>query len=104
MLLIALVAIPVLLSNPADEQPSPVSTAVTPAVGAGGALSAFQPAVSTEGKKSSEIRKDLEGFETKDPFKPQNLGGGGAAAAGSVEVQGGDATAGGRRFHRPVRG
>jgi hypothetical protein len=95
VLLIALVAIPVLLSNPANEQPPPVSTAVTPAVGAGDALSAFQPAVSTEGKKSSEIRKDLEGFQSKDPFKPQNLGGGGGSG-GSVEVQdGGDATAGG---------
>lgn len=95
VLLIALVGIPVLLSNPADEQPAPVSTAVTPAVGGGDALSAFQPAVSTEGKKSSEIRKDLEGFETKDPFKPQNLAGGGSTSGGSVEVQGGDATAGG---------
>ena len=96
VLLIALIGIPVLLANPADQQPAPVSTAVTPAVGAGGSLSAFQPAVSTEGKKSSEIRKDLEGFETKDPFKPQNLpGGGGTGAGGSVEVQGGDATASG---------
>lgn len=96
VLLIALVGIPVLLSNPADEQPAPVSTAVTPAVGAGGSLSAFQPVVSTEGKKSSEIRKDLEGFETKDPFKPQNLGGGGGGTAGgSVEVQSGDAAASG---------
>jgi len=96
VLLIALVGIPVLLSNPADEQPAPVSTAVTPAVGAGDALSAFQPAVSAEGKKSSEIRKKLKGFQTKDPFKPQNLAGGGSSgSAGSVEVQGGDATAGG---------
>lgn len=96
VLLIALIGIPVLLSNPADEEPAPVSTAVTPAVGSGGSLAAFQPAVSTEGKKSSEIRKDLEGFETKDPFKPQNLGGGGGAGSGgSVEVQGGDATASG---------
>jgi hypothetical protein len=97
VLLIALIGIPVLLSNPADEQPAPVSTAVTPAVGASNSLSAFQPAVSTEGKKSSEIRKDLEGFESKDPFKPQNLGGGGSSnAGGSVEVQGGgDATTGG---------
>ncbi len=96
VLLIALIAIPVLLRNPADEAPAPVSTAVTPAVGAGDALSAFQPAVSTEGKKSSEIRKQLEGFDTKDPFKPQNMGGGGSSSsAGSVEVQSGDAAAGG---------
>jgi hypothetical protein len=96
VLLVALVGIPVLLSNPADERPAPVSTAVTPAVAGGDALSAFQPAVSAEGKKSSEIRKELKGFESKDPFKPQNLGGGGSSGtAGSVEVQGGDATAGG---------
>ena len=96
VLVIALIAIPVLLANPADEEPAPVPTAVTPAVGGGNALSAFQPAVSTDGKKSSEIRKELEGFDSKDPFKPQNVGGGGSSSsAGSVEVQGGDATAGG---------
>jgi hypothetical protein len=95
VLLIALIAIPVLLSNPADDQPAPASTAVAPAVGPGDALSAFQPAVNTEGKKSSEIRKDLEGFETKDPFKPQNVAGGKSASGGSVEVQSGDVTAGG---------
>ena len=78
-LLIALIAIPVLLSNPADEQPAPASAPVTPAVGAGSSLSAFQPVVNTEGKKSSEIRKHLEGFNSKDPFKPQNVGGGGTA-------------------------
>lgn len=95
VLLIALIGIPVLLSNPANEQPVPASTAVAPAVGPGNSLSAFQPAVNTEGKKSSEIRKELEGFETKDPFKPQNVAGGGSTSGGSVEVQGGDATAGG---------
>lgn len=95
VLLIALIAIPVLLSNPADGQPAPASTAVAAAVGSGDALSAFQPAVNMEGKKSSEIRKELEGFETKDPFKPQNVAGGGSTSGGSVEVQGGDATAGG---------
>jgi hypothetical protein len=97
VLLVALVAIPVLLANPADEQPASPSDPVAPAVGAGGSLSAFQPAVNTEGKKSSEIRKDLEGFSTKDPFKPQNVGGGGGGpTGGSVEVQaGGDATTSG---------
>jgi hypothetical protein len=95
-LLIALIAIPVLLSNPANEEPGPVSAPVAPAVGAGGSLSAFQPAVNTEGKKSSEIRKDLEGFKSKDPFKPQNVGGGGGTpTGGSVEVQGGEASTGG---------
>src|SRR6185436_8278683 len=60
-----------------------------PAVGSGGALSAFEPVVNTEGKKSSEIRKDLDAFASKDPFKPQNSGGGGGGGAtGSVEVQG----------------
>ena len=96
VLLVALIAIPVLLANPADEQPASASDPVAPAVGAGGSLSAFQPAVNTEGKKSSEIRKDLEGFSTKDPFKPQNVGGGGGGpSGGSVEVQAGDASASG---------
>jgi hypothetical protein len=96
VLLVALVAIPVLLANPADEQPASASDPVAPAVGAGGSLAAFQPAVNTEGKKSSQIRKDLEGFSVKDPFKPQNVGGGGGGpASGSVEVQAGDASASG---------
>ncbi|MGH2978198.1 MAG: hypothetical protein ACRDLQ_01000 [Solirubrobacterales bacterium] len=94
-LVLALLAIPVLLSNPADKQPAPGPAAATPAVASGGPFSAFQPVVSTEGKKSSEIRKELEGFETKDPFKPQNLGGGGSSSSGSVEVQGGDTASSG---------
>ena len=102
VLLIALIAIPVLLSNPADEQPAPVSTAVTPAVGAGDALSAFQPAVSTEGKKSSEIRKQLEGFDTKDPFKPQNIGRWRKQQLGRLGRGPERRRHGRRRFHRPV--
>jgi hypothetical protein len=98
VLLIALVAIPVLLSNPADEQPAPVSTAVTPAVGAGNASSAFQPAVSTEGKKSSEIRKNLRRFTRKNPFTPQGVNLNANLASGTAEpVQtdlGGAVTAG----------
>jgi hypothetical protein len=74
-----------------------VSTPVAPAVTSGGPLSAFQAVVSSEGKKSSEIRKDLEGFETKDPFKPQNVGAPAASSGGdgSVQVQGADTGGGG---------
>jgi hypothetical protein len=96
VLLLALLAIPLLLRNPAEKQPVSTPAAATPAVASGGPLSAFQPVVSTEGKKSSEIRKDLEGFQTKDPFKPQNIGGGDSGGAGgSVEVQGADTGGGG---------
>jgi hypothetical protein len=95
-LLLALIAIPLLLRNPAEEQPAPAPAGATPAVGSGGSLAAFQPVVNTQGKKSSEIRKDLEGFESKDPFKPQNLGGGGGSSAGgSVQVQGADTASSG---------
>jgi hypothetical protein len=91
---IALIAIPVLLSKPAGSQPAatPVAPA-TPATG-GGSLSAFQPVVNTEGKKSSEIRKHLRGFESKDPFKVQGLGGGGGGSSseGTVQVQDSGAT------------
>ena len=96
MLLVALVGIPGAAFEPRRRANRPPSAPVTPAAGAGGPLSAFQPAVTTEGKKSSEIRKDLEGFNTKNPFKPQNVGGGGGGTAGgSVEVQAGDASASG---------
>jgi hypothetical protein len=95
-LLLALIAIPLLLRNPADQQPGSAPAPAIPAVASGGPLSAFEPVVSTQGKKSSEIRKDLEGFESKDPFKPQNLGGGGGGTGGgSVEVQGADAAGSG---------
>jgi hypothetical protein len=95
-LLVAIVAIPLLLSKPAAEQPAPAPAAATPAVGSGGSLAAFQPVVNTEGKKSSQIRKNLGGFESKDPFKPQNLGGGGGASgSGSVQVEPGPSASGG---------
>ena len=96
---IALIGIPLLLSKPAGEEPAAAPATAAPAVANGGPLAAFQPIVNTEGKKSSEIRKQLEGFDSKDPFKPQNLGGGGGgggSADGSVEVQGGgDSSSGG---------
>jgi hypothetical protein len=85
---VALIAIPVLLSNPPDSEPAsaPVVPAA-PATGSGGALSAFHPVVNSEGKKSSEIRKSLKGFQSKDPFEIPNLGGGGGGDTGTVEVQ-----------------
>jgi len=96
---IALIGIPLLLSKPAGEEPAAAPATAAPAVANGGPLAAFQPIVNTEGKKSSEIRKQLEGFDSKDPFKPQNLGGGGGgggSADGSAEVQGGgDSSSGG---------
>jgi hypothetical protein len=74
VLVLALIAIPVLLSSSASDSsgvPAPVPAA--PASGTGSSLPAFQPVVSTEGSKSSEIRKNLEGFNSKDPFKVQGL-------------------------------
>ena len=105
VLVIMLIAIPVLLSNSGSESPgtpaAPVPTA--PATGAGSSLPAFQPVVSTEGSKSSEIRKNLEGFESKDPFKVQGLTTGGSSAGRAARgVAGGPrpATAGDDDRHR----
>jgi len=97
-LVIALIAIPVLLSKPAGSTPSATPAAPTaPATGAGGSLSAFQPVVSSEGAKSSEIRKALTGFKSKDPFKVQGLAtaSGSGGDQGSVQVEGGGATTSG---------
>jgi hypothetical protein len=89
-LLVALIAIPVLLSKSAETKPAAAPAQASPAVaGSGGALSAFQPVVNTQGKKSSEIRKDLEGFQSKDPFRPQGIHTAAGSGGGSVEVQGG---------------
>jgi hypothetical protein len=96
-LVVALVAIPVLLSKSAGTEPATAPAPATPAVAAtGGPLSAFQPVVNTQGKKSSEIRKNLKAFESKDPFRPQGLtgGGGSGSTSGSVQVQGADVSAG----------
>jgi hypothetical protein len=86
-LLVAIVAIPVLLSKPAKEASPPVPPpAATSGVSAG---AAFQPAVSTEGRKSSQIRKNLGRFNRKNPFTPQGIdlsatsGTASAATAGS---------------------
>jgi hypothetical protein len=81
VLVVALVAVPVLLSKPAKTASPP-----SPAPAGAGTSSpsvAFQPAVSTEGKKSSEIRKDLRSFKRKNPFTPQGLTSTGAAGAGA---------------------
>jgi hypothetical protein len=71
LLAAALVAVPLLLSKPAKTAsppaPAPLgSSTSSPSV-------QFQPAVSTEGKKSSEIQKDLRSFQRKNPFTPQGL-------------------------------
>jgi hypothetical protein len=79
VLVVALVAVPVLLLKPAKTASPP-----SPAPAGAGTSSpsvAFQPAVSTEGKKSSEIQKDLRSFKRKNPFTPQGLTSGGAAGA-----------------------
>ncbi len=76
VLAIALVAIPVVLSSPASDTagtPTTPVAPVVPATGSGSSLSAFQPVVNTEGSKSTEIRKSLKGFSSKDPFKVHNL-------------------------------
>jgi len=84
-LVVAIIAIPVVLSKSA-KQPPPVPPA--PAATGGNSPSvAFQPAVSTEGKKSSEIRKNLRHFQVKNPFTPQGLtsSSGSASSAGNAQ-------------------
>jgi hypothetical protein len=77
VLVVALIAVPVLLLKPA--KPASPPPAVPAATGAGSPAVAFQAAVSTEGKKSSEIRKDLRSFKGKNPFTPQGVTLGGTA-------------------------
>jgi hypothetical protein len=91
VLVVALVAVPVLLSKPAKTAgpPSPAPAGA----GTGSPSVAFQPAVSTEGKKSSEIQKDLRSFKQKNPFTPQGLTS--ASAAGTVATSTATTTAGG---------
>jgi hypothetical protein len=96
VLVIALIAIPVLLSNPASDTAGSPTTPIppaAPATGSGGSLSAFQPVVNTEGSKSSEIRKSLKGFDSKDPFKVPTLstGGGTVDQSAATGVTGGGA-------------
>jgi hypothetical protein len=96
VLVLALIAIPILLSHPASTGPGapPVAPATAPATGAGGSLSAFQPVVNTEGSKSSEIRKSLRGFATKDPFKVQGLPKAGATSGQLTAAPGAAAATG----------
>jgi hypothetical protein len=85
-LVVAIIAVPVLLSKPA-KTPAPVPP--PPAANSGDSPAvAFQPAVSTEGRKSSEIRKDLRRFTRKNPFTPQGLSISGTAASGTAEPTG----------------
>jgi hypothetical protein len=83
-LVVALIAVPVLLSKPAKP-----ATPLPPAPAAANPVSAvaFEPAVSAEGKKSSEIRKNLRHFKRKNPFTPQGLSSGSSTGtAGSAST------------------
>ena len=95
-LVVALIAIPMLLSSsPAEPAGTTTPPVTAPATGTGSSLPAFQPAVSTDGSKSSEIKKKLNGFNSKDPFKVHDLptappGQIAAAATGTAGVATGD--------------
>jgi hypothetical protein len=94
-LVVALVAVPVLLSKPAKPATPlpPAPAAANPA----SAAVAFEPAVSAEGKKSSEIRKNLRHFKRKNPFTPQGLSSGsssGSAGSASTTTLSGSAPVG----------
>jgi hypothetical protein len=71
VLVVALVAVPVLLSKPAKTASPPYPAPA--GAGPSSPSAAFQAAVSIEGKKSSEIRKDLRFFKQKNPFTPQGV-------------------------------
>jgi hypothetical protein len=86
-LLVAIVAVPVLMSKSSPSSPTPSPAA--PAGGAASPLAAFQPAVSTEGRKSSQIRKNLRRFGTKNPFTPKGATFAGSSAAGTATVTSG---------------
>jgi hypothetical protein len=91
VLVVALIAVPVVLSKPAKEAAPPPPIAA--GTGAGSPGLAFQPAVTTDGMKSSQIRKRLRSFKRKNPFTPQGLsagggGGGGDAGAATVNLNG----------------
>ena len=82
-----------ILSKPAKQAaPLPPAPAAT---GSASAAAAFQPAVTAEGRKSSEIRKNLRHFKRKNPFTPQGVsaGGGGTAAGGTATPVGGSVPA-----------
>ena len=85
VLVVALIAVPVVLLKPAKSTPAPPLAPAAADANSPGV--AFQAAVSTEGKKSSQIRKDLGSFPRKNPFTPQGItlgGGGGGAASGTA--------------------
>jgi len=92
-LVVAIVAVPVLMSKSAPQTPAP--TPAVPAVGGASSLTAFQPAVSTEGRKSSQIRKNLGRFGTKNPFTPKGATFTGSSAAGTATVASGVTGSGG---------
>jgi hypothetical protein len=70
-LVVAIVAIPVVVSKPAKKAMPPVPPPA--ATGSASPAAAFQPAISTEGLKSSQIHKNLRRFPRKNPFTPQGI-------------------------------
>jgi hypothetical protein len=90
-LVVAIVAVPVLLLKPAKPAPVPPMPA---GVGASPTGVAFTPAVNTEGRKSSEIRKHLKGFARKNPFTPQGLNLSSSGTSGTATPIAGSAATG----------
>jgi hypothetical protein len=85
ILLVALIAIPVLLSKPASNSTAPLPGAAqtSPSVsGASSPLTAFEPVVSSTGTTSES--KGLRG-RVKNPFTPKGIDFAAANKAGSVE-------------------
>jgi hypothetical protein len=90
-LVVALVALPVVLSKSAAEAPAPPPA--TPAVGGPSSpLAAFQPAVTTDGKKSDQIRKNLGHFRSKNPFSPKGSNFTSSSTTGTASVATGSAS------------
>jgi hypothetical protein len=100
VLVVALVAVPVVLSKPAGRQAPAASAGAVPAAGTGSSpgsspLGQFQPVVSAVDSGTVVDRKDLKAFASKNPFAAKGLDLAAAATAGDAQplVGSGDATA-----------